>query len=149
MELRPALKNGKKIYLLIIFSKKITKQTFICPVSRLGGGHPGHGQCEQHSQRDLHLDSVRELGTVTRITGHLSGISLFLTIHFWDCWNQQIIIAITALCYHFLYCASKQGKFQGKDGSISPFSFTFWIFLKPRPILLFQLYCTCNKSSNF
>ena len=70
MELRPALKNGKNEYFLIIFLKKITRQTFICPVSRLGGGHPGHGQCEQHPQRDLHPDSVRELG-----------ISLFLTTH--------------------------------------------------------------------
>ena len=34
-------------------------------MSRLGGGHPGHGQREQHPHRDLHLDSVRELGTVT------------------------------------------------------------------------------------
>ena len=125
-------------------------------MSRLGGGHPGHGQCEQHHQRDLHLDSVRELGTVTRITGHLSGISLFLTIHCWDCLIEQITIAITALCYHFLYCASKQGKFQGKDGSISPFSFTFWIFLNVanlwRDHLRFEIYTLkswhINENSN-
>ena len=47
-------------------------------MSRLGGGHPGHGQREQHPQHDLHLNSVKELGTVSRITGHLSGISLFI-----------------------------------------------------------------------
>ena len=73
----------EKKYFLIIFCifKKIARHTFICPVSRLGGGHPGHGQCEQHPHRDLHLDSVRELGTATGIISHLSSISLFLTTH--------------------------------------------------------------------
>ena len=84
VKINEKLENGKINISYWYLKKKITRQT--CPMSRLGGGHPGHGQREQHPKRDLHLDSVRELGTVTRITCHLSGISLFLTIHCWDCW---------------------------------------------------------------